>query len=546
MLNNVDLPVLKEAKVLYFSGYLSKISDNDSLFFIYSNQAYNRALIIKDSLTVLHSLSALSQTRDYTNDFPYNLEYLDLLEKKSEEYDNEYFKIAHRFLKGNYYLFRDKNKEAIDNYKLLLDYEFTKKDSIFLLKAYSSIGTLYQANLYLPDSAIYYYQKKLALINSKEEYQYGNNYFSTYLNLGSAYNSKKEYQKAEYYYLMADSNIVNTYINYEKYQIKEYLSDVYFKQNKFDKAYLNLLESNAHLDSLNKNEHREAVANIKEKYDNEKLRGDNLESEAKRKQNRNLFYGAVILLFFGGITTTLFLKNSKRKRLLAEKNNVIEQQKVVTLLKEQELTSIDAMIEGQEKERKRIAEDLHDDLGSVLTTLKLHFENYKLNKDKKKFSENELIEKTDDLLDEAYTKVRSMAHAKNSGVIANQGLLVAIENMAEKVSSSKKIEISVLDHGLENRLENSLELTIFRIIQELITNIIKHAAATEATIHLTNHDNSLNIMVEDNGVGFDTNHISNKGMGIHSIDKRIEHLDGTMTIESELNKGTTVIIDIPI
>jgi signal transduction histidine kinase len=204
------------------------------------------------------------------------------------------------------------------------------------------------------------------------------------------------------------------------------------------------------------------------------------------------------------------------------------------------------MIEGQEKERKRIAEDLHDDLGSVLTTLKLHFENFKVNKTKKKFSEEELIDKTEDLLDEAYTKVRSIAHAKNSGVIANQGLLLAIENMAEKVSSSKKLAIDVIDHGLENRLENSLELAIFRIVQELITNIIKHAEAKQATIHLTNHESTLNIMVEDDGKGFDVNNISKKGMGIHSIDKRIEHLDGTMTIESEINKGTTIILDIPI
>ena len=97
-------------------------------------------------------------------------------------------------------------------------------------------------------------------------------------------------------------------------------------------------------------------------------------------------------------------------------------------------------------------------------------------------------------------------------------------------------------------MENSLELTIFRIIQELVANIIKHAEATEAMIHLTNHKDSLNIMVEDNGKGFNPNQITtkNKGMGISSIDKRVEHLEGTMTIESETNKGTTIIIDIPI
>ena len=118
--------------------------------------------------------------------------------------------------------------------------------------------------------------------------------------------------------------------------------------------------------------------------------------------------------------------------------------------------------------------------------------------------------------------------------------------MAATTSASNQLQIEVIDHGLDQRLENSLELTIFRIVQELVTNIIKHAEATEAAIHITNHEDSLNIMVEDNGKGFDTKAIAKQhGMGIHSIDKRIDNLGGTVTIESEINKGTTVIIDIP-
>ena len=93
-----------------------------------------------------------------------------------------------------------------------------------------------------------------------------------------------------------------------------------------------------------------------------------------------------------------------------------------------------------------------------------------------------------------------------------------------------------------------MELTIFRIVQELITNVIKHANATEVSIHITNHEDSLNIMVEDNGKGFNASQVTktNKGMGISSIDKRVEHLEGTMTIESEKHQGTTIIIDIPL
>jgi signal transduction histidine kinase len=200
------------------------------------------------------------------------------------------------------------------------------------------------------------------------------------------------------------------------------------------------------------------------------------------------------------------------------------------------------MIEGQEKERQRIANDLHDDLGSLIANVKLHFNALQV-------KENPgLFDKTNLLIEEAYQKVRTVAHAKNSGVIAKQGLLIAVQNMADKISTANKIQIEVIDHGLEERLENNLELSIFRMIQELTTNVIKHAHATEATLHLTHHEDSLNIMVEDNGVGFNPSQVTktNAGMGISSIDKRVSHLGGSMTIESEPNKGTTVIIDIPI
>lgn len=264
------------------------------------------------------------------------------------------------------------------------------------------------------------------------------------------------------------------------------------------------------------------------------------EIEKEQRQKHNLWTGGSIILLLLCITGFLIYKNIKRKQLLAEQYKVLETQKLATVLKEQELKSIDAMIAGQEKERQRIANDLHDDLGSLMANVKLHFDALKDN------PSPELYTKANSLIETAYYKIRGMAHAKNSGVMANKGLLKAIHEIANSNSIANKLNIQVVDYGLEQQLENSLELTIFRIIQELIANIIKHADATEATIHITNHEDTINVMVEDNGKGFNTKTISkHQGMGIHSIDKRIENLGGTVTIESEINKGTTVIIDIP-
>ncbi|WP_290568236.1 MULTISPECIES: sensor histidine kinase [unclassified Leeuwenhoekiella] len=264
----------------------------------------------------------------------------------------------------------------------------------------------------------------------------------------------------------------------------------------------------------------------------------------KQKKKRFLLIAVTLgsLLIIALIIGSLVIQNSQKKRKLAEQQKDLERQKVSNLLKDQELASIDAMIEGQEKERSRIAGELHDDLGALMTNVRMHFEALENS------PSEDLYQKTNILLDEAYTKVRSIAQAKNSGVIANQGLLKAIKDLAHKISQLNGLKINVQAHGMDTRLENSLELSLFRIIQELITNVIKHAQAKSLTIHLVNHGDSLNLMVEDDGVGFDPRHISKRsdGMGLNSIDKRVAHLNGTLEIESEPGKGTSVIIDLPL
>ncbi len=417
------------------------------------------------------------------------------------------------------------------------------KTSESKIDIYNLLGTLHSRDYKSYknyDSALHYYNKALVLYFSDTLRNKNlNTKFKLLNNIGNTYRRKKDYIKALNYYDQAEKiDLLKLNLKSKEILYRNIDSTYYYLQN-WKKAYEYSSKYNSVQKIIDEKKQNITIS----KYDNEKLRADNLEIESKRKQSQNFLIGALAFILFGGITALLLYKNTRRKQKLAEQEKILETQKLATVLKEQELMSIDAMIEGQEKERQRIANDLHDDLGGLMATVKLHFNALK---DKQT---PELFDKTTHLLDEAYQKIRSIAHAKNSGVIAKQGLLKAINNMADKISSSNKISIHVMDYGLENRLENSLELTIFRIIQELVTNILKHADATEATIHLTNHKESLNIMVEDNGTGFNPSQITtkNKGMGISSIDKRVAYLEGTMAIESdEVNKGTTIIIDIPI
>lgn len=314
------------------------------------------------------------------------------------------------------------------------------------------------------------------------------------------------------------------------------------KQGKYDSAYYYLNRSlNIEYKMGAKNNSLE-TALLSVENQTEKLKLDNLISENRRKANRNWLIIASLALFLGTGIAILLQKNTTKKRQLAEQEALLKQQRVENLLKEQELVSIDAMIAGQEKERQKVAGELHDDLGSLMATIKLHFENAKVSK------KDPALKNAQKLLEEAYQKIRGMAHSKNSGVMSDQGLLPAIKKMAHTITETDALEVTVEDFGLGERMENSLELSIFRMVQELVANTIKHAEASKVNIQLTQHDDNLNIIVEDNGKGFDRSKLKKNqaGMGLTNIEKRVEHLGGNFTVDSVLGKGTSILIDIPV
>lgn len=448
---------------------------------------------------------------------------------------------------NNYFKLSDLYSELDDisaSSKKLIEFARENKLSPILLSYYfKDIGIHFKLQKQL-DSAKYYFNKVIAL---EDNYHISKNKFRSFIYLAEIESNEKNYDKAKKNYELS-KNYINKFNSLPYYYSLERNKAVnYFEKRKnYDSAYWNLKHSIFKEAQLTIKKHALKISEL-----NVQLRTAEKEQEIlkhlstierEKTQKRNLWIASLVSLVFLSLLAYLYTKNTKRKQLIIEQEKHLETQQLANALKEQELKSIDAMIEGQEKERQRIANDLHDDLGSLMATVKLHFNALK---DKQT---PELYEKTNQLIDEAYQKVRTVAHAKNSGVIGKQGLVKAVNEMAARISANGKIQIEVFDHGLESRLENSVELTIFRIIQELVTNVVKHAHATEATIHLTNHDDTLNIMVEDNGIGFNTSQVTKlkKGMGISSIDKRIEHLSGMMTIESEINQGTTIIIDIPI
>ncbi|MFD0861166.1 sensor histidine kinase [Sungkyunkwania multivorans] len=419
--------------------------------------------------------------------------------------------------------------DAIEHYKEV-------EDTYRVGASYANIGLLFLNNMKQSDSARHYFSKGLIIA---KEIKNNDLQWNILLNTGNSYKFDQNYTMAIEQYKLAKALPIKKFALKKSLILAERLQECYGALKDYKNSEVQLKQILTIRDSINLLEQNKVISEINTKYQTEKKEQKN---QQLQQINRYLIIGGLAFIFLGVSIALLIQKNTLKKRRLAEQQQEIERQKVTTLLKEQELASIDAMITGQEKERQRVANELHDDLGSLMATVKLHFENIKADK------EDPALKNTHKLLDKAYQKIRGIAHAKNAGVMASQGLLPAVTNMAKNISATNKIEIEVMDYGLEERMENSMELMIFRIIQELITNIIRHADAKRATIQFTQHDDSLNILIEDDGKGFDTHQIDPRksGIGLNNIAKRIEHLEGSFTVDSILGKGTSIIIDIPL
>lgn len=252
----------------------------------------------------------------------------------------------------------------------------------------------------------------------------------------------------------------------------------------------------------------------------------------RQKLWRNIIIGTGILL----LLIVVFLYNRYQ---LKQKNRYQRE------LNRQQVELFNAIAATQEQERKRIAQDIHDSLGSVLSAAKLKLAEAK--ELRPEFAADEKFITGINLLDEASAELRNISHNIMPATLSKLGLVPALKNLSEKMSSGKGLQVSFSAHEFDSRLEEQTEISIYRIILELINNIVKHASASRATVQLVKYPDNINITVEDNGKGFDYPKTlqEKKGIGLGNIQSRLEYMKGTIDIDTLPGRGTTVIIDIP-
>lgn len=348
---------------------------------------------------------------------------------------------------------------------------------------------------------------------------------------------KDELPKAKQY---IDSALAITSVLGAKMQHRKNLetkSSILYAMHDMVNAEKCLQQSTAVGDSLIGDKIQELSVQYEKKYESEKK--DNQiklqQADLKRKNVMNyiLIFGSAALLCI----VFLLYRNHRHQRAL-------QQQRINELETEKKLLATEAILQGEEKERSRLAKDLHDGLGGLLSGIKYSFQSMKGNLIMT--PENaQAFERSMDMLDSSIKEMRRVAHNLMPEALVKFGLDTALKDFCNDINQSGALKVSYQSIGLEQAaIDQTTAISVYRIVQELINNVLKHAAANTAIVQVSKTDNSISITVEDDGKGFDPSQIQKAtGIGWNNIKHRVDLLKGKLDVNSQPGQGTSVLIE---
>jgi signal transduction histidine kinase len=270
------------------------------------------------------------------------------------------------------------------------------------------------------------------------------------------------------------------------------------------------------------------------KMEKESLKKDVALERGKRQSNSLLYgsLGVVILIVF------LFSYFGLRVR----KNRIIAEQKIMQLEEEKKLLAARSIVEGQEEERRRIAKELHDGLGVLLSSAKMHFTSIR----DKSPEARPMIDKASKLLEQATGDVRRISHNMMPGLLTRYGFYEAVEDLFEQVDDMEGLHAEVKIAGEQSRLKENTEIMLYRIIQEMVNNTLKHAESKKITLDIQISPGEVALDYKDDGKGFDFDEkIKLKSMGLTSLQSRVKFLGGELQYSSSPGKGIHYTFEVP-
>lgn len=323
------------------------------------------------------------------------------------------------------------------------------------------------------------------------------------------------------------------------------LSKIYRKLNDFEKAYVYNEQYIQLKDSLSQMFEAEKIADIEAKYN--KLENENkikeltIEKQATLlNQRKNMLF--LLLLSFALVCVLIFAyfiwKNLKNQKKITAQKEINHFQKLNNLKREKEIEIMQTMINVEEAERKRVARDLHDSIGSKLSALKIIFAN---TQNKNDYNDSRI----NTILETSIAELRQISYNLVPESLLKLGLEKALGDLCFTLRSDT-VSIEFHSYEIDNSMPLTTQTNIFRIVQELLNNALKHSKATQILVSCSQNGNRFYISIEDNGVGFDISAIEeNQGLGIKNIKSRIELLHGSLDCESS-SGGTSYNIELDV
>ena len=265
-------------------------------------------------------------------------------------------------------------------------------------------------------------------------------------------------------------------------------------------------------------------------------------NNAQRRTLYILAFGLFIVLLSLYFIIKFYDQRISTTKIITEQKEEINQQKIRELEDNMKMNSMRSVIEGQETERERIAKDLHDSLGGLLSTIKLHFDH--VSSKNSELQHQKEYNQAYQLLDTAVDEVRTISRDLQPGSLQNLGLVPAIKDLINRFEAENYPDIDFQYYEMPDKIDKMISLLVYRIVQELLTNSLKHAQATEILIQINTEEDELVIQYEDDGIGFDQSNLKRKGMGLENIRSRVNYMHGSISIESENAMGMAVMIRI--
>jgi len=289
-------------------------------------------------------------------------------------------------------------------------------------------------------------------------------------------------------------------------------------------------------DSIFNEQKSEQIAEMQTRFETEKKEQEIALQEIEIQQRNYLLIGLILLVAIAAAFAYVFYS---RKQLMLRNNFQQE------IIKQQDLNTR-AIITAEENERKRIATELHDGIGQLFSAVKLNLSNLFTKVPLENSQVQNLADKTIALVDESCIELRSISHNMMPNVLLKKGLTAALRDFIEKIDA-EQLRVQLDAVGLKEGIDQNTETVLYRVIQELVNNVIKHSQANQLFIQIDLSENEIRIHIEDNGIGFVVEDAKNKGgLGLANVMTRIEFLKGSVEWDSSPGRGSLVSVFVPL